>query len=147
MITAQAIYNGLQATGLGMGVVFSALIILFIVISWQSKVLNFLSAERKKSKQKEDVSPSSKLIARPRLLAEVNPFNCTRNEITCPVFGFITDIYIKEGQVIKEGDPVIAFEAMQRKSEIASPRDGTVISIQVKKNESVQTGDLLFTMD
>ena len=63
--------------------------------------------------------------------------------IEAPMPGKIIDIMVEEGAEIKEGEPIIILEAMKMQNEINSHVSGTVISVSVKKNESVMKDDVL----
>lgn len=63
--------------------------------------------------------------------------------IEAPMPGKIIDIMVEEGAEIKEGEPIIILEAMKMQNEINSHVSGTVISVKVKKNETVMKDDLM----
>ena len=58
--------------------------------------------------------------------------------------GKITEIHVKKGDIIKEGDLLLVMEAMKMENEIRSDRDGKVKKIYIKESQNVETGaDLL----
>ena len=57
--------------------------------------------------------------------------------------GKIVDIMVEEGSEVKEGEPIVILEAMKMQNEIASHVSGTVISLGVKKSDSVMKDDIL----
>ncbi len=63
--------------------------------------------------------------------------------IEAPMPGKIIDIMVEEGTEVKEGEPVIILEAMKMQNEISSQVSGTVVSVPVKKNDSVMKDDVL----
>lgn len=58
-------------------------------------------------------------------------------EIISPMHGRILDIYIREKQLIKKGDPLLVIEAMKTENHILSHRDARVKKITVKVGAQV----------
>ena len=56
------------------------------------------------------------------------------------------DIKVKAGAAVKAGDVVMILEAMKMENEISAPQDGTIASIDVRKGDTVNSGDVLYTM-
>ncbi len=67
-------------------------------------------------------------------------------EILCPMPGTILSINVKAGEKISEGDVIVVFEAMKLENEIKAPRDCTVLSVDVSKDDTVETGTLIATI-
>jgi len=65
------------------------------------------------------------------------------NEIIAPIPGVITEICVKEGDLIKKGDPLLVLEAMKMENTIASHRDSTIGRITVEAGNVVEKGKLL----
>lgn len=65
------------------------------------------------------------------------------NNIKAPMPGLIIDLKIKEGDVVKQNDPLLILEAMKMENIIKSPGEGTVKTIKVKKGASVEKGQVL----
>ncbi len=61
--------------------------------------------------------------------------------------GKIVKVLAKEGDKVKEGQPILVLEAMKMQNEIKSPQSGTVINISPKDGDSVETGALLFSVE
>ncbi|WP_418710641.1 biotin/lipoyl-containing protein, partial [Allofournierella sp.] len=57
------------------------------------------------------------------------------------------DVKVAAGASVKAGDVLVILEAMKMENEIVAPQDGTVASITVKKGDSVNSGDVLVTMN
>ena len=61
--------------------------------------------------------------------------------------GTILDIRVNAGDTIKKGQVVLILEAMKMENEIMAPEDGKITSINTSKGASVNSGDLLFTLN
>ncbi|MEG1873753.1 MAG: biotin/lipoyl-containing protein, partial [Ruthenibacterium sp.] len=48
---------------------------------------------------------------------------------------------------VKAGDTLCILEAMKMENEIVAPQDGTVASVNCKKGDVVNVGDVLVTMN
>ncbi|WP_059005215.1 acetyl-CoA carboxylase biotin carboxyl carrier protein subunit [Bittarella massiliensis (ex Durand et al. 2017)] len=58
----------------------------------------------------------------------------------------ILDIKVAAGDAVKKGDVLAILEAMKMENEIMCPQDGTVASINVQKGDSVNSNDLIMTL-
>jgi biotin carboxyl carrier protein len=65
------------------------------------------------------------------------------NHIKAPMPGLIIDLRVKEGDVVKQNDPLIILEAMKMENVIKSPGDGTVKAVKVQKGNSVEKNQVL----
>ncbi|ROL56476.1 acetyl-CoA carboxylase biotin carboxyl carrier protein subunit [Bacteroidetes/Chlorobi group bacterium ChocPot_Mid] len=63
--------------------------------------------------------------------------------LSSPINGIILEILIKEGDSVKEHDRLFVLESMKMKTDISSPRDGKISSIQVKVGDKIEAGQLL----
>lgn len=54
--------------------------------------------------------------------------------------------FVKVGDKVKAGDTILIVEAMKTMNQIASPRDGTVASIEVEDGQPVEFGEALVTL-
>ena len=61
--------------------------------------------------------------------------------------GNILDVRIAPGDSVKAGDTLLILEAMKMENEISAPQDGTIATIDVRKGDTVSSGDLLVTMN
>ncbi len=60
--------------------------------------------------------------------------------------GTILDVRVTAGAAVKAGDTLLILEAMKMENEIWAPQDGTIASIDVRKGDTVNSGDVLYTM-
>jgi len=61
--------------------------------------------------------------------------------------GTISEVKVKQGDEVKQGDALIITEAMKMETTIQAPFDGTVSNIYVSAGDSIQTQDLIITID
>jgi biotin carboxyl carrier protein len=66
-------------------------------------------------------------------------------EIRSPMGGKITDVFVRSGTELKEGDVIAILQAMKMDNQIKSPRNGKIKEIKVSKNQSVKEGNILVT--
>ena len=67
-------------------------------------------------------------------------------EVTCGTSGKIWKVVQTEGAQVKKGGTIMILEAMKMENEISAPQDGTIASIDVRKGDTVNSGDVLYTM-
>jgi biotin carboxyl carrier protein len=60
--------------------------------------------------------------------------------------GTILDVKVSVGQTVKEGDILFILEAMKMENEIVAAKGGQVTSVTVTKGASVQTDQILATV-
>ena len=68
-------------------------------------------------------------------------------KVTAPMPGTILGVNVKEGDVVKAGQPIFVLEAMKMESDITAPVNGTVRGIAVSKGASVEAGKLLCSIE
>lgn len=69
------------------------------------------------------------------------------NSIKAPMPGLIVDVMVEEGQEISEGTPLLVLSAMKMENIILSQGEGIVKSIEVKKDDAVEKGQLVIEME
>ena len=74
---------------------------------------------------------------------KTTPVSGNGEEITAPMPGSMSNILVKENQVVKKGDVLAILEAMKMENEIMSPIDGTIVSVNTTKGATVESGALL----
>ena len=65
--------------------------------------------------------------------------------ISAPLPGMISEVAVKAGDKVKEGDKLVVIEAMKMLTTVSAPADGTVGEILLAKGKAADTGDLLVT--
>ncbi len=68
-------------------------------------------------------------------------------KVTCPMPGTILEVKVKDGDVVKAGQPVFVLEAMKMESDIPAPVAGTIRGVAVEKGASVETGSVLCSIE
>ncbi len=61
--------------------------------------------------------------------------------------GNILDVRVSAGQAVKKGDVLLILEAMKMENEILAARDGVVASVAVAKGATVNSGDVMLTLN
>lgn len=61
--------------------------------------------------------------------------------------GTITKIYVKEGQRVVEGQPLMILEAMKMKNTLFADSPGLIVKINVTEGERVAKSKVIFEMD
>ena len=67
--------------------------------------------------------------------------------VSSPMPGKILSVKASVGQAVKKGVVILVLEAMKMENEVVAPEDGTVASINVAANDSVEAGDTLATLN
>jgi glutaconyl-CoA/methylmalonyl-CoA decarboxylase subunit gamma len=60
-----------------------------------------------------------------------------------PVPGKIVDVFVKAGDAVDEGTPLVVLEAMKMENELRAPKKGKVTVVAVQKGDTAQRGQLL----
>lgn len=68
----------------------------------------------------------------------------TACDVFAPMPGDIVEIRVKNGQVVKTGDPLCVLDAMKMKNTIHAPQGGTIAEVCVSQGQSVEYGVVLF---
>ncbi len=67
--------------------------------------------------------------------------------VSSPMPGKILSVKASVGQAVKKGDVILVLEAMKMENEVVAPEDGTIATINVAANDSVEAGDTLATLN
>ncbi len=66
-----------------------------------------------------------------------------KDGLFAPVPGKIVDVFVKPGDKVEEGAPLVVLEAMKMENELRAPKKGTVTVVPVKKGDTAERGQLL----
>ena len=66
-----------------------------------------------------------------------------KNNLISPMPGKIVDIFMSEGDLVNEGEPILSLEAMKMQNEINAPCNGVIRKIHVQQGQSVLKDELL----
>jgi len=69
------------------------------------------------------------------------------NQVKAPMPGLILDIMVEVGQEIIEGTPLLVLSAMKMENVLVSQGEGVIKSIEVKKEDAVEKGQLIIEME
>jgi biotin carboxyl carrier protein len=67
----------------------------------------------------------------------------THFEVKAPLPGNITQVFIKEGDIVTKGQKLLVYEAMKMENTLTCDKEGTVQKLHVAVGDSVLQGDLL----
>ncbi len=63
--------------------------------------------------------------------------------IKAPMPGLIIDLKVKDGDEVKQNDPLLILEAMKMENVIKAPGDAIVKTVKIKKGDSVEKNQIL----
>ncbi len=68
-------------------------------------------------------------------------------EVKTSMTGKVTKVFVKEGDEVKKGQPLVILEAMKMENEFKAPKDGIVKAVKVKEGDVVNTGAVLVVIE
>lgn len=63
--------------------------------------------------------------------------------VEAPMPGTILDVKVAVGDTVEFGQPIMILEAMKMENDIVAPCNGKIVSISVKKGDTVNSNDVL----
>lgn len=69
------------------------------------------------------------------------------NEIRSVIPGSVTELFVKEGGVVKKGTPLLKYEAMKMENIVCAPVDGRISKVYVEVGVSFPKGVLMITWE
>lgn len=68
-------------------------------------------------------------------------------EMRAPMPGQIVDVFVSQGDAVKQSDKVLVLEAMKTQQSFNAPFDGVVITLGVAKGDQVAEGQVLAVVE
>ncbi|MCF8227159.1 MAG: acetyl-CoA carboxylase biotin carboxyl carrier protein subunit [Bacteroidales bacterium] len=68
------------------------------------------------------------------------------NKVTAFIPGTIQKVYVKDGDQVKEGEPMMVLEAMKMKNTIFASREGEILKIHVREGDAVAKNKVLIEL-
>lgn len=99
--------------------------------------------------QESSAQTAQKTLTNPIQSNSVTPSKTSQNGtgVVAPMPGKILEIKKTVGTTVKKGEILFILEAMKMENEIVAPIDGTLTSISVSQNESVEAGKELALLE
>ncbi|MFA5714339.1 MAG: acetyl-CoA carboxylase biotin carboxyl carrier protein subunit [Candidatus Paceibacterota bacterium] len=72
---------------------------------------------------------------------------CFLKEIKSSLSGSISEVFLKEGDVVKKNQKILTLSAMKMENEIVSESKGKIKKIMVKTGDKVKEGDILIILE
>lgn len=72
--------------------------------------------------------------------------NLSTKEVRAVLSGTISEISIKEGDIIKAGQKLLTLSAMKMENEILAECDGRIKEVRAAQNQKVKEGEVLITL-
>ncbi len=92
-------------------------------------------------------SPTAAAPAAAAPAAKAAPQAGAGRKVQAPLPGTITEVKVKVGDTVKEGETVIVLEAMKMQNNIEAEASGTITSVLVNQGETVMEGATLVTIE
>ena len=161
--------HGFIITIVSVGVVFAALMLLYIAYRFIGKVTNWYHVlpedmpdsdkmdcedkmvhdiESYKITIRKEYSPSSRSALTDVAMHETRHSSSSAADInvTAPLPGVIIAVKVNVGDQIKAGQTVAILEAMKMENELQAEHAGTVLAVNVSKGDSVLEGTTIVTI-
>ena len=78
---------------------------------------------------------------------DVNRNHIKLRQVVSPMPGLVLKVLVKEGDEVKEGDPVVVLEAMKMENVLNAPTDGTIGKVHAEAQKNVDKGQILIEFD
>lgn len=70
-----------------------------------------------------------------------------RSQLRSYIPGTIRKVLVEEGQLVREGDPLLVLEAMKMKNSIVAEYDGVIRKVHVETGEKIPKGKVMVEQD
>ena len=67
--------------------------------------------------------------------------------VEVPITGKVTNVEVKVGDTVKEGDVICYIESMKMENPILAPVGGTIKELQVSAGQTVETGNTIAVIE
>ena len=75
------------------------------------------------------------------------PVPAGATKVEAPLPGNVFKVLVKAGDKVSKGQAVVVLEAMKMENEVFAPCDGTVASVNITEGGTVNTGDVMITIN
>jgi len=82
----------------------------------------------------------------PIISQKPHPAEKKQGDLTSPIPGKVSAIFIQKGQYVKEGERLMVLEAMKMNNYVYAPHDGKIETIHVKIGDAVEDDQLLLSI-
>jgi len=76
-----------------------------------------------------------------------NNFASSEKKISSPMPGKVVKVFVKEGDLVTEGQTAVVISAMKMESEYKVPMDGTVKKVNVKDGDTIEGNQILIELE
>jgi pyruvate carboxylase len=70
-----------------------------------------------------------------------------KTQVGAPMPGTVLDVRVKPGDDVSKGDKLVVLSAMKMEMVVQAPNAGKVKEVHVGKDDSLQGGDLIITLE
>ena len=105
-----------------------------------------LGADAQASAPVPAAAPAPAPAAAPNPAPAAKPAATVGAKVLSPMPGTIMNVNVAVGDTVKEGQVVMVLEAMKMENDIVAVCDGKISAIMVKKGDSVDSNDVLLTI-
>jgi biotin carboxyl carrier protein len=64
-------------------------------------------------------------------------------EVTLPMPGVVVQVFVRDGDQVTKGQPLLIVEAMKMEHTLTAPRDGTVVGLAAEVGQMIEAGAAL----
>lgn len=106
-----------------------------------STVIFEVNGSRRAVRVENKAATHSISVVRKPMADQDNPSHIGAN-----IPGTVLKIFVSEGDVVKENQPVMVIEAMKMETNVLAPREGTIDKILVEEGKQVEAGELIIEL-
>ena len=97
--------------------------------------------------ESEPIEEKKAVVHKPVAIEKPASAGNTNNAVKAPLPGLITDVCVKVGDEVKEGDPVVVLEAMKMANNVEAENGGKITAVCVQPGQTVMEGDVLVVIE